>query len=185
MYLHTYGWLNSKLTASEVSSAWVAHSFRTAVKRLSEPKKCHQDCLMSSAQSFYGPCLQSVAHSLNCNFSGNVPLLHTSKYITEHDQFYQAFPCVSTASDKHWGEKAWVRGYSAYSSSFTSQQSNVTKWRGLDGLVPQWWSALLSTCTLHQLAYLVLAMSTGMDAIVVTRPLIMLAAKWQMMLSLK
>jgi len=27
----------------------VAHSFCTAVKWLSEPKKCHQDCLMSSA----------------------------------------------------------------------------------------------------------------------------------------
>jgi len=26
-------------------------------------------------------------------------------------QFYQAFPRVSTASDKRWGEKAWVRGY--------------------------------------------------------------------------
>jgi len=26
-------------------------------------------------------------------------------------QFYQAFPHVSTASDKRWGEKAWVRGY--------------------------------------------------------------------------
>ena len=25
-------------------------------------------------------------------------------------QFYQAFPRVSTASDKRWGEKAWVRG---------------------------------------------------------------------------
>jgi len=25
-------------------------------------------------------------------------------------QFYQAFPHVSTASDKRWGEKAWVRG---------------------------------------------------------------------------
>ena len=175
------GWLNSKLTASEETSAWVAHSFRTAVKD-SEPKKCHQDCLMLSAQPFYSPCLQSVAHSLNCNFSGDVPLLHTSRYVTEHDQFYLAFPCVSTASNKHWGEKAW---YSAYSSGFTSQQSKATKWRGSDGLVPQWWSALLSTCTLHQLAYLVLAMSTGMDAIVVTRPLIMLAAKWQMMLSLK
>jgi len=23
---------------------------------------------------------------------------------------YQAFPHVSTASDKHWGEKAWVTG---------------------------------------------------------------------------
>ena len=27
-------------------------------------------------------------------------------------QFYQAFPRVNTASDKHWGEKAWERGYS-------------------------------------------------------------------------
>jgi len=26
-------------------------------------------------------------------------------------QFYQALPRVSTASDKRWGEKAWVRGY--------------------------------------------------------------------------
>ena len=25
-------------------------------------------------------------------------------------QFYQAFPCVSTASDKHWGERTWVQG---------------------------------------------------------------------------
>jgi len=26
-------------------------------------------------------------------------------------QFYQAFPCISTASDKHWDVKAWVQGY--------------------------------------------------------------------------
>ena len=32
----------------------------------------------------------------------------TSLHVT---QFYQAFPRVSTASDKRWGEKAWVRGY--------------------------------------------------------------------------
>ena len=32
----------------------------------------------------------------------------TSYHVT---QFYQAFPRVSTASDKRWGEKAWVRGY--------------------------------------------------------------------------
>jgi len=37
----------------------------------------------------------------------NVPLLHTSYHVT---QFYQAFPRVSTASDKRWGEKAWVVG---------------------------------------------------------------------------
>ena len=36
----------------------VAHSLCTAVKQLSESKKHRQDCLMSSAQSFYGPCLR-------------------------------------------------------------------------------------------------------------------------------
>ena len=45
----------------------------------------------------------------------NVPLLPTStqayRYVFVCDQFYQAFPCVSTASDKRWGEKAWVQGY--------------------------------------------------------------------------
>ena len=49
--------------------------FRIAVKRLSEPKKHHQDCLMSSAWLFRGPCLWSVAYSLTCSF---LPLLHTS-----------------------------------------------------------------------------------------------------------
>jgi len=32
----------------------------------------------------------------------------TSYHVT---QFYQAIPRVNTASDKRWGEKAWVRGY--------------------------------------------------------------------------
>jgi len=40
-------------------------------------------------------------------------------------QFYQAFPHVSTASDKHWGEKAWVRrpGYEAKGHALLSDQS--------------------------------------------------------------
>jgi len=71
-----------KLSHMQWRTWGVAHSFCTAVKQLSESKKRHQDCLMSSAQSFYGPCLWSVAHSLTCCFSGNVPLLHTSRYVT-------------------------------------------------------------------------------------------------------
>jgi len=40
------------------------------------------------------------------------PHVHpTSRYTIARDQFYQAFPYVSIASDKHWGEKAWVQGY--------------------------------------------------------------------------
>ena len=90
----------------------VAHSFRTAVKRLSEPTNCHQDCLVSSAQSFYGPCLRLVVHSLTWGYSATAPHVHpTSRYTIARDQFYQAFPHVSIASDKHWGEKAWVQGY--------------------------------------------------------------------------
>jgi len=88
----------------------VAHSFCTTVKRLSESKKRRQDCLMSSAQSFCGLCLQSVGHSLTCCFSGNVPLLHTSRYAIPRDSVLPGLPRVSTASDKRWGEKAWVRG---------------------------------------------------------------------------
>jgi len=38
----------------------------------------------------------------------NVPLLHTSRYFTTRDSVLQAFPHISTASDKDWGEKAWV-----------------------------------------------------------------------------
>jgi len=38
----------------------------------------------------------------------NVPLLHMS------------FPRVSTASNKHWGEKAWARGYFLPSALITS-----------------------------------------------------------------
>ena len=34
-----------------------------------------------------------------------------SRYITACDQFYQAFPQVGTASNKRWGEKAWIQGY--------------------------------------------------------------------------
>jgi len=64
-------------------------TFCTAGKRLSEPKKCCQDCLISSAQSFYSLCLQSVAHSLTCCFSGNVPLLHSSRYVTTRDSVHQ------------------------------------------------------------------------------------------------
>jgi len=45
------------------------------------------------------------------------PLLGTSFHVT---QFYQAFLHISTASDKRWGEEAWVRGCNllAYSLNF-------------------------------------------------------------------
>jgi len=56
----------------------VAYSFCTAVKRLSESKKHRQDCLMSSAQSFYSPFLQSVVHLLTCCFPG---MCHSSTLI--------------------------------------------------------------------------------------------------------
>jgi len=67
----------------------VAHSFCTAVKWLSESKKRRQ---ILSSQLFYGPCLQSVVHSLTCCFSGNVPLLRMSRYIITCDSVLPGLP---------------------------------------------------------------------------------------------
>jgi len=94
---------------SHPASDGPTYSFHTDVKRLSESKKRREDYLMSSAQLFYGLSLQLVAHLLAA-FPG---ICHsstrpgTSYHMT---QFYQAFPRISTASEKRWGEKAWVRG---------------------------------------------------------------------------
>ena len=62
------------------------------------------------------------------------PYIHpTSRYITAHNQLYQAFPCVSTATDKHWGEKVgyeanfseWVPNQSLYSPVFSDTYTYV------------------------------------------------------------
>ena len=34
----------------------------------------------------------------------------STRYITAHDDVYQAFPCASTSSNKRCGEKSWVSG---------------------------------------------------------------------------
>ena len=38
-------------------------------------------------------------------------MCHTSTHPSTSLHMTQAFPRVSTASNKHWGEKAWVQGY--------------------------------------------------------------------------
>ena len=40
--------------------------------------KCHQDCLMSTAQLLHGPWLRLVVYSLTCSLSKNVPFLNLS-----------------------------------------------------------------------------------------------------------
>ena len=56
-----------------------------------------QACEMRKSYFFH---LQSVFEIGALTYLWNVLLL----------QFYQALPHISTASDKRWGEKAWVRG---------------------------------------------------------------------------
>ena len=59
-----------------------------------------------------------VAHSLTCSFSGNAPLLRTVHPASGvHHCTWSVSPGLplrhsSAASDKCWGEKAWVWGYS-------------------------------------------------------------------------
>ena len=52
------------------------------------------------------------------------PHVHpTFRYIIARDQCYQAFPHVSTAGNKRWGEKAWVRGYAICTQSLPTRMS--------------------------------------------------------------
>ena len=86
----------------------VAHSFCTAVKWLSEPKKSHQHRLHDVERSVILRFVFVISSALTCfGFSGNVTLLHMSTQrpgMSLHvTQFYQAFPRVSIACDKRWG----------------------------------------------------------------------------------
>ena len=80
----------------------------------------------------------------------NVLPLHTSTQrpgTSWHvrDEFYQTFPCNSTASDKHWGEKAWARDYTDIvrkchvCSQSTCIMGVFIHWTGLEwtGLTPK------------------------------------------------
>jgi len=89
------------------TSGEVISDLCTAEWRLSEPKKCYQDCPMLTAQSLCGPWLRLVAYVLTYLWvCTNVKCgMWKSSNATEYDQ---AFYCVSTASDKHWSEKTWM-----------------------------------------------------------------------------
>ena len=80
----------------QVSALPIANTDRTTTERLTSDSLGDFSWIQKAALQLY---------------RRNVPLLHTSRPGTSYHvtQFYQAFPCVSTASDKHWGEKAWVQ----------------------------------------------------------------------------
>jgi len=106
-----------------------------AVEWLSESKKSRQDCLMSNAQLLYSLCLQSVVHSLAafpwlCHSSTRPG---TSLHMT---QFYQAFPRISTASDKHWVRR-WP-GYEArHGTLFVHCKLHYPSYKSRDMFVTQ------------------------------------------------
>jgi len=84
----------------KTASKWVRYRLQTrTVEQLSTRHQTVLVTFLGFRKSPYS-CIEGMRHSSTCPGTS----LHTT-------QFYQAFPRVSTASDKHWGEKAWVRGY--------------------------------------------------------------------------
>ena len=80
---------------------------------------CTVDCLMSSYQSFYGLCLQSVAHSLvfslgMCHSSTRPPMQRPGTSL--HMISLPGLPPISIVSNKRWGGKAWAEGYATLTS---------------------------------------------------------------------
>jgi len=77
------------------------------IQRLSSQHQTVLAMFLKSKKPFYN-CTEGMGHSSTRPGTS----LHMS-------QFYQAFPHVITASDKCWGEKAWVQGYQCYGDSIT------------------------------------------------------------------
>ena len=79
------------------------------------------------AQSFHGPCLQLLVLCCTCVFFSwecvTPPDVNpTSEYVTAR---YLAFPCVSTASNNCWSEKAWEP--SLENTTFLRKHNNFFK----------------------------------------------------------
>ena len=83
---------NLSLTVTYLDVVWmcggVAHSICTVVEWHSEPRKCHQDCLMSTAQPLCGPWLQSVVHSLVIYLRMCHSSTRPHRYLIVCDEFY-------------------------------------------------------------------------------------------------
>ena len=100
---------------------FLASDFCTAVMRLlSEPEKRCQQRLMSTTHSLLNAglwlvvdCIVRALYTWLGGLPRNVPLLHTSTQCPFTSLHVMPFTPVlaSIASNKHWGEKAWERGY--------------------------------------------------------------------------
>ena len=99
----------------------LAHSFCTAITQLlSKAEKHHQDYLMSTTQWSVVANSSTLTYYFfprMCRFSTRPSMIHpTSRYVTACEKVYQAFPCVSTASNntgaKGWGTRVVQRHHS-------------------------------------------------------------------------
>jgi len=84
----------------------VAHSFCTTLKWLLNARSFAKT--LDVEYSVIPWSAFAIGSTITCDISKmchSSTRLGTSLHVT---QFYQAFPCVRAASDKRWGEKAWV-----------------------------------------------------------------------------
>jgi len=118
--------------------------------------ECTTDCKHGPFPGFKKPlysCTKGMCHS--STHPG------TSYHVT---QFYQAFPHVSTASEKCWDEKAGVRGYliCTYYSTAILAENNILNSTcnlltfGILNLASKSWS---TSCSIEFLAHLCIVFS--------------------------
>ena len=106
-------WYVKPITSSDIHT-WMwggcVEEWCEAVGQISERKKHRQDYPMSTGHSSFvhGCSLTYLWFFHECT---TPPCTHpTSRYVITCDEFYQTFPRISIASNKCWGEKAWVGG---------------------------------------------------------------------------
>ena len=103
------------ITCSYLPGSWVDvwrnDTFCIAVRRLPKPKQCHPNYLTALPDVNPLVAVWSVVAFSNAFTYSFLGMCHSSTYppnvqvyVTACHQSYQAFPRVSTASDKCWGE---------------------------------------------------------------------------------
>ena len=93
---------------------WRSVTFCIAVRQLSEPKKCHPDCLRSILPLVAAWSVVVIGNALTCSFSRNVPLFHMSTQRLDTSLHVISFTRPSPALVLQV-TNAWVRrpGYEA------------------------------------------------------------------------
>ena len=99
MYLDI-GWMRGGVANSQKKTQSVLPTANTDYRMT--------ECSISDNLSDVSWVHKALAVQKDCTTPPHIYPTSSTRYVIARDQFYQAFPHLSTTSNKRWGEKAWA-----------------------------------------------------------------------------